>query len=500
MEKIKKSEIVENFKSHLNIDFNNRILFSAPFGAGKSTFLNDFFDEKHRDYAVVKLYPVNYAVSSDDNIFELIKFDIILELLTKYKEQIKFEKEDFSFLLKTQVFATQKLDILSILKTLVDESNKIGKTALGLLDAIKDIIKEYKEFDENTVVDEEKVLLEYLRSIENVNPVLSDDISLLISSLLSRLTKESSLKTVLVIDDLDRLDPEHVFRLFNIFSAHYDVVSDRNKFDFEKVIFVCDIENIRKMYIHRYGNGVDFSGYIDKFFSIDVFEFDNRKYIKESIDLIFKDVPFRTSQSGLDIHYKYNPHNNFSKGLKFIIIALLDSKLLTLRMLFQVKEFYLPEYTFSVSGSRNRPSVLYEFLILINFLKIILSGKDNLTEKMKVLKNRFNELYIISEDEYENKQVINNLINISLSFLVDETKSFNKQYDNREEDIYNLNNNFIHYSVTTETFSKFYTRTNDFTLKKITTTSSPDSEEVKVNVFEVVYEALENCLRRGYIK
>lgn len=73
---------------------------------------------------------------------------------------------------------------------------------------------------------------------------------------------------VLIIDDLDRIDPEHIFRLFNIFSAHFDYHKGTdNKFGFNKVVFVCDIRNIRNMFHSRYGAATDFTGYIDKFYS-----------------------------------------------------------------------------------------------------------------------------------------------------------------------------------------------------------------------------------------
>lgn len=37
-------ELKEEFKAHLSDPLNSRILFTAPFGSGKSTFLYDFFE------------------------------------------------------------------------------------------------------------------------------------------------------------------------------------------------------------------------------------------------------------------------------------------------------------------------------------------------------------------------------------------------------------------------------------------------------------------------
>ena len=39
----------ENFKRHIEQTDNVKILFSAPFGQGKTTFLNYFFEEQHKD-------------------------------------------------------------------------------------------------------------------------------------------------------------------------------------------------------------------------------------------------------------------------------------------------------------------------------------------------------------------------------------------------------------------------------------------------------------------
>ncbi len=83
---------------------------------------------------------------------------------------------------------------------------------------------------------------------------------------------------ILVIDDLDRIDPEHIFRILNIFSAH-DKLGE-NKFGFIKVILVCDINNIKHIYHHFYGKNVDFFGYINKFYSSEVYEYSNKDYVK----------------------------------------------------------------------------------------------------------------------------------------------------------------------------------------------------------------------------
>ena len=93
------------------------------------------------------------------------------------------------------------------------------------------------------------------------------------------------LENVLILDDLDRIDPEHIFRILNVFAAHFDstLYSNRglkNKFGFDTVVLVCDINNIRKIFSARYGQNVDFTGYVDKFYSKNVFYFESGKYLR----------------------------------------------------------------------------------------------------------------------------------------------------------------------------------------------------------------------------
>jgi len=95
-----------------------------------------------------------------------------------------------------------------------------------------------KDSDTNTI--------ESFVSIQNSTPgsiYELDSISQIICSAIA--VKKGGKKSVLIIDDLDRIDPEHIFRILNVFSAHFDITEDgKNKFDFDKIILVCDIQNI----------------------------------------------------------------------------------------------------------------------------------------------------------------------------------------------------------------------------------------------------------------
>lgn len=114
---IKSESLVTTFKQHLDDEENERVLFSGPFGAGKSTFLTTFFDETD-EYIVLKLYPVNYSVALNQDVFELIKYELLYELLSKFPEEIELQKDQFSMLLVSQMFILHKMNIDLPLKLL----------------------------------------------------------------------------------------------------------------------------------------------------------------------------------------------------------------------------------------------------------------------------------------------------------------------------------------------------------------------------------------------
>jgi hypothetical protein len=110
----------------------------------------------------------------------------------------------------------------------------------------------------------------------------------------------------LIVDDLDRIDPEHIFRLLNVFAAHLDTCSEApNKLGFDKIIFVCDINNLRNIFRAKYGTYTDFNGYIDKFYSCEVYRFDNRGILQKIAYEAFKNVEIKGVQANNSLEF-YN--------------------------------------------------------------------------------------------------------------------------------------------------------------------------------------------------
>lgn len=282
--------VFQKFENHLNLENNNRIIFSGKFGLGKSYFLNEFFKEEgdEKKYFSIFLNPVNYSIASNEDIFELIKFDILYQILDK--DIVKFDDFDFPkgnllFQYFSNKFFNDFLSTIDLIgEKIIDEVpgkpynllKKMGK----LFSRLEEIGKaDYKNFEMEISKNPDLMIINkfFEDSIQRTGTQYERNF---ITELIFQLVKnieENSLKTILIIDDLDRIDPEHIFRILNIFSAHDKL--DENKFGFEKVILVCDINNIKHIYHHFYGENVDFYGYINKFYSLEVYLYKNKDYL-----------------------------------------------------------------------------------------------------------------------------------------------------------------------------------------------------------------------------
>ena len=267
---------LKDFKQYL--DANSRCILSAKFGNGKSYFVSRFINEYSREYLFIPIYPVNYQVMDNKDIFELIKRDILIKLLSSEEiniNEIELNTASLFYYFFTNNQEDRLLDILSIIPDIniygidINISNVIKK-----LKNIKAKFETYKEQFKS--VDKTSEL--YITKFDSLKGSIYefDTISQLICDIIQEYKKKNpTKKVVLIIEDLDRIDPAHIFRILNVFSAHFDrytlgpVEFDKtcgdNKFCLDKIVTVCDIDNIKKIYAHIYGDKTDFTGYISKF-------------------------------------------------------------------------------------------------------------------------------------------------------------------------------------------------------------------------------------------
>jgi len=280
-------DVYAKFDKHITLEENKRIIFSGAYGIGKTFFLKKYF-ERTAELNPIFISPVNYSVSNNEDIFELIKADIIFQLFKK--EQIEFD-EDFKFESFSEfgwyLFTNSKpIEIAGALFPLIIKTDLIGEEPGEQMKIAYDIYKtliapysKFKEKFENELNKKNKELKGFLDKLLSKKGGLyeRDLVTLFINEILFKISKTKA--NALVIDDLDRLDPDHIFRILNILSAHNNSLGVDNKFGFEKIILVCDLENIKKIYHYRYGSDVSFDGYMDKFYSIDKFHFLNEDAI-----------------------------------------------------------------------------------------------------------------------------------------------------------------------------------------------------------------------------
>lgn len=260
MEPIYISNNINDFKQVFESE--SRIIFSAKFGDGKSYFLNEFmksYDEKKNDYYFITLHPVNYVVEENRDVIEYIKRDILFQLIKD--NRIYDFKEGYDKIFDAVCNKESLLKLADFVASIIPVKGlKEGYKALkGLVSTIEEKRKEQ---------DVLHVLDDYLNGFYGKMGSISecDAFTYLIQKSLERMMA----KSVLIIEDLDRIDPAHLFRIMNVLSSqvdnpYYSEVSNGNKFGFDKIILVIDYEIARHLFHHFYGKEANYEGYMNKF-------------------------------------------------------------------------------------------------------------------------------------------------------------------------------------------------------------------------------------------
>lgn len=298
--KIPIDSITGDFKNFLEVEGNSRIFFSGRFGIGKTYFLKEFFKIYSNEYEFFHLFPVNYQLNCNEDILELIKYDILVELLKKNDDIFNDNKikgiKSSSLLFYS--WCKNKFSLNSFLQYIISSgevginlladpvSFSLGKLGRPLKDLL-DIDKEFQEFKNEFEKGEKGIIERFKKEIEEKDIREDDYLSYLLRSKIENQKGEK--KSILILDDLDRIDPEHVFRILNILSAYFEKEGE-NKFGFDSIIIVADYENIENIFFHKYGNQADFSGYLDKFFTLEPYFLNNKKIISDYIPKLIEEV------------------------------------------------------------------------------------------------------------------------------------------------------------------------------------------------------------------
>ncbi len=496
-------QIKDDFAKFLSPEHNRRIIFSGPFGIGKTYFLNEFFNA-NKEYFPIFLRPINYSLLSNEDVFRFIKYDILCQLVENEKFDIE-DGFDFTEWDYTKLFLGQ--NGFAILFNLLKFMPKIGayvkaSQKMGIL--VEKFQEGLKKFNDNK---ELKLLKEFGEQTENHFLFENDGITEFISQQLEKIVStqtdgEQKKQKVLIIDDLDRLDPEHIFRLFNVFSAHFDQVhyydnltGNDNKFGFDRIIFVCDIENIRKIFAHKYGSEVDFSGYIDKFYSTEIFHLMHKDvFDKYVVPFIEKKIQIKSNDgSSIDI----------SVLLKIALKFLFNGKELNIRILEKignykpsfVKEMGIVKYqpiSFTRFGSKEI-SVLksYKLLILSMILIDIYSSKEELLRKFRKALLNYSTL-----DNQEQSYQYNTLLNELLLFADIENHRFQISTNERQNE-FNYEPINIKYCLTGGYYNSTYNEGEMYFRANLI--SSSNKVISNGEFYLVLVNAITNILEKGIV-
>jgi len=366
MKQLKTTSPNKKFSVFLAIPDNHRIIFSGIFGNGKTTFLKSYF-KQNENYLAIHLFPTNYTASKNEDIFELIKFDILYEIL-RYKpdfKNFKFEKIYAAYL---AIFDTSN-NALEPLAALIESVPKIGKPLASVYKIFlefNEVIK--KKIEQTKDSDYEKIKTFTKKIDEKVgSPYESDLYTFLIKNLLKSVKKKNKKpKAILVIDDLDRIDPDQIFRLLNVFSVHFDVEGTENKFGFDKILFCCDASNIRRIFHNRFGLDVDFNGYFDKFYSKEIFYFDNRAEIKKSVIEILSTVNPKRKKLW-DKQKDLTPDTTTFALIQYLIENMIVSEVFSLRQLVRLNELPYDEKKYQIRNAFKSEFTNHNIHIAVGF-------------------------------------------------------------------------------------------------------------------------------------
>ena len=215
-------------------------------------------------------------------MFEYIKRDIIIQL----QERAFLDNIDMEALFDS-IFSFEDLaSIVSFLLSFIP----MGAFYDKVFKRFCEIKKKYKE--------KEHTADKYLATFTNIKGSIyeEDGYTKLIRNAIEWMsqdhimngTKWRKKKPVLIIEDLDRLDPEHLFRILNVISAHIDnqVSPDKvgNKFGFHNIVLVMDYDTTKHIFQHFYGEEACYEGYMSKFLSREPFRYSILPYMVTAVE------------------------------------------------------------------------------------------------------------------------------------------------------------------------------------------------------------------------
>ena len=307
MEPIDISNNINDFKQVFESE--NRIIFSAKFGDGKSYFLKKFmesYSKEANDYYFITLHPVNYVVEENRDVIEYIKRDILFQLIKD--NRIYDFKEGYDKIFDAVCNKESLLKLADFVASIIPVEG-IKDVYEGLKGLASTIHKKYKEQDVLHVVDD------YLNGFYGKMGSISECDAF--TCLIQKSLKQTKAKSVLIIEDLDRIDPAHLFRIMNVLSSqvdnpYYSEVPHGNKFGFDKIILVMDYEIARHLFHHFYGKEANYEGYMNKFLNTLPYSYSIKEEAHRQVEAKLLDICKTDEVLGVVQQLSSNKEDSFS--------------------------------------------------------------------------------------------------------------------------------------------------------------------------------------------
>ena len=382
------SEKVKDFVQYL--DSTDRIILSARFGDGKTHLLNALRNDvtANKEYEFFTIYPVNYSVAPNEDVFEYIKRDIIVQL----NERGLLNNIDLEAIFDSLINFEDAASVISFLLSLLPG----GPLYDNAFKIFRKIRKNYKK--------KKRTADKYLSTFANQKGCIyeEDGYTKLIREAIKWMGEDhytgghkwKGKKPVLIIEDLDRLDPKHLFRILNVISAHME---DRhtpdkigNKFGFNNIVLVMDYDVTKHIFHHFYGSGACYEGYMSKFLSREPFRYSiQQEMVKEIEEKLAK---------GLGLAYAFTIFETFREKLSQSSIRDLNKL-----ALLNTEDYIKAEYVINhPSQPNNTITILNSFPIFHLLVYMIESGMTKEEIKQMFIKaedsiSRENDITIVKE-------------------------------------------------------------------------------------------------------
>ena len=285
-------EPLNDFIGHL--EANPRTILSSRFGDGKSYFLQKLIEneEVKERFEFITIYPVNYQVLENKDVFDLIKVDLLFQLfchgMISNSVVLKNDVALAFYIQKEGLSLAEALMPYFAEVALDSEQCKQVLLAFKGLKLFKDLRSKFLKFKEKYYGKDR--ITSFIDDVNSKFLYENDVVTELIQSSINDYKSRTGKRVALVIEDLDRIDPSHLFRILNVLSAHMDRCyrfsmepSDLigNKFDLDNIVIVVDYDNLKNIFHHFYGNETGFNGYISKFLTSVPFKYSLKDTVTE---------------------------------------------------------------------------------------------------------------------------------------------------------------------------------------------------------------------------